>query len=514
MKRLLPLILFAFPFLAAAQRNYTEAIQQGDAAFAKGEYKTAINKFFAAEAFDPSKKEAVKGKVNAVFDRIEGLRKEAEAAKKRADQKTTEALEEKERADKALKDIREKNRVSFEAFASLGARLIFTLDHAEALEKMKAAVDIEVETDLKRKQLTEPLCELLYFFAESGRRPELARTAAELLLKLEPNQELVPMLKRSLQENWTTRKQFAPLLEKLPSFQKFQARYYPEFIPVPLGADSTFEMGSDTTEWKRFSDEQKHQVKLSAYQIATTPVTFYQFALFSEANDLSMASRTPYWGRFGDHPIVNVNWYQAIEYANWLNIHKGWSATYQIKKEPKSDPDNQVRNDYLKWKISPDSNFKGCVLPTEAQWELAARAGIGAPKMLYAGSDSLEIVGWYWENSGDKPLSGNWDTNRILDNNGRTRPVKGKKANEIGIYDMSGNVYEWCWDWYGERYYDECSKHGIVQDPTGPQGGAEGRVVRGGSWNGNPDICRVANRDFRGPDYRTFSVGFRLAFIP
>jgi len=515
MKHLLFLLcILCFVHTAHAQRSYAEAIQQGDAALKRGEYKTSMNKYFAAEAFDPSKKEVVKAKVNAVFDRIEGLRKKADDALEQVKKEQSATKTALANLEKALTDIRAKNRTTFETFAGLGARLIYTLDHAEALEKMKTAVDIEVEAGLKRQQLTEPIAELLYFFAEGGRRPELARTAAELLLQLDADAAFAPHLRQCIAEGWTTRSQFKPLLEKLPFFQKFQARYYPELVMVPLGGDSIFEMGSDSSEWEHQPDEQIHQVKLSAYRIAATPVTFYQFALYSEAADRGLASRTPYWGRFGDHPVVSVNWYEAAEYANWLNAQQGIPASYRIQKEVNSDPDNQLRNDFLKWKVDWDAKVKGYRLPTEAEWELAARAGVGAPKTLFAGSDTLDSVGWYWENSGDKPLSGNWDLNRIYDNNGRTHPVKQKKDNGIGIYDMSGNVYEWCWDWYDGDYYSECDKQGVVQNPVGPGSSADGRVVRGVNWTGIPELCRVASRYYITPSKRNHSMGFRLVFVP
>ena len=161
-----------------------------------------------------------------------------------------------------------------------------------------------------------------------------------------------------------------------------------------------------------------------------------------------------------------------------------------------------------------DTKVKGFRLPTEAEWELAARAGVGAPKTLFAGSDTLDLVGWYWENSGDKPISGNWDLNRIYDNNGRTHPVKQKKDNGIGIYDLSGNVYEWCWDWYDADYYTECQKRGIAQNPSGAKSSTDGRVIRGGCWNEDPGGCRVACRSGIYPDYRDFYTGFRLVFVP
>jgi sulfatase modifying factor 1 len=548
-----PYILFIIFLIGTcaltAQSNYTEAIQQGDAALRRGAYKTAIDKYFAAEAFDPNKKEVVRGKVKEVFDKIEALRREAEAARKqadqktreaiaekeRADQKTDEAIEEKQRADDALKqvqteeqktkdalklaeaslaEVRLKNISIFGSFSELGIELIYKLDHAEALEKLKVAAEIDVDIELKKQQLEEPISELLFFFAESGRRLELARTAAGLLMKLEPPADLAQALQQCALEGWQTRVQFTSLLEKLPLLSKLQARYYPEMAPVPLGDEGVFEMGSSPSEWNHQLDETLHKVKLSPYQMAATPVTFYQFALFSEAIDRLLASRTPYWGRYGDHPVVSVTWYEALEYANWLNAQQGLPPVYTIQKEKNSDPDNQVELDNLKWKVAWNPASKGFRLPTEAEWELAARGGVGAPRTLFAGSDTLDDVGWYLENSGDKPLPGECDLTKNYDNNCRTHTVKEKRHNGIGLYDMSGNVYEWCWDWYDTGYYVKCRKKGVTANPAGAKSSVYGRVMRGGSWDGCAVNCRLASRSGFLPDTRDDGVGFRLVFVP
>jgi formylglycine-generating enzyme required for sulfatase activity len=452
------------------------------------------------------------------YAEVERKKEEAERERQRKlEEAQRQAAIEKELADKAnaaLADLRAKNNAIFQSFTELGTDLIYTLDHAEALEKMKVAVEIDVDGELKRQQLTEPVAELLYFFAEGGRRPKLARAAAGLLLRLEPEDDLAQALQECIRDGWETRRQFAPLLEQLPFFPKFRARYYPVTVAVPLGEEGVFEMGSPESEWGHQSDEQLHQVKLSPYQMAATPVTFYQFALFSEAVDRGLASRTPYWGRFGDHPVVSVSWYEAIEYANWLNAQQGRPPVYSIQKEKNSDPGNQVRLDYLKWKVDWDTAAKGFRLPTEAEWELAARGGVGAPRTLFAGSDTLDEVGWYWENSGDKPLSGDWDLNRIYDNNGRTHTAQEKRDNGIGLYDMSGNVYEWCWDWYDAGYYEECLQNGVTLNPLGAKSSADGRVIRGGSWGGTAEDCRVADRFRSSPDSRYHGVGFRLVFVP
>lgn len=131
-------------------------------------------------------------------------------------------------------------------------------------------------------------------------------------------------------------------------------------------------------------------------------------------------------------------------------------------------------------------------MPTEAEWEYAARGGSQSKGYLYSGSNNIEDVAWYTTNSGSK-----------------THPVKTKSPNELGLYDMSGNVYEWCADWYDNTYY------GISPsvDPTGPASGSN-RVYRGGGWFNGATYCRTANRSRSTPTGRYDSLGFRLALSP
>jgi len=129
-------------------------------------------------------------------------------------------------------------------------------------------------------------------------------------------------------------------------------------------------------------------------------------------------------------------------------------------------------------------------LPTEAEWEYAARGGAKSKGYRYSGSNDIEAVAWYGRNSGSK-----------------TRQVGSKQANELGIYDMSGNVWEWVRDWYGSY------GTGAKTNPTGPRSGHY-RVIRGGSWHYNAKLCRVSNRDVITPDYRFSNLGFRLALAP
>ena len=226
----------------------------------------------------------------------------------------------------------------------------------------------------------------------------------------------------------------------------------------------TFQMGSNDSEAD--SDEQPvHQVTLSSYSIGETEVTQ---ALWEAV----MGSNPSNW-KGSSLPVERVSWKDCQKFITRLNKKTG--RTFR--------------------------------LPTEAEWEFAARGGNKSKGYKYSGSNTLDNVGWYWKNSGDRYLSGtdkDWDWNKIKNNNGRTHPVKTKSPNELGIYDMSGNVYEWCQDWKGTY------SSSVQTNPSGPSSGSY-RVFRGGSWYYFAGRCRSSNRGDITPGYRDNDLGFRLA---
>ena len=240
------------------------------------------------------------------------------------------------------------------------------------------------------------------------------------------------------------------------------------FVRIEAG---TFTMGSPEDELGRDVDEPQHEVTLTRdFYIAEMEVTQAQWVSV-------MGSNPSYFPGCDECPVDKVSWTGAVYYCNALSALEGLSPAYEINAG------------IVTW----DPEAHGYRLPTEAEWEYACRAGTttafynGPIIESYCEDPNMDEIGWYCGN----------DSNH-------TEEVGRKPPNPWGLYDMSGNLWEWCWDW--KDYYDV----GPVVDPTGPDSGTD-RVFRGGSWSHYALHCRSASRHQGGVLYKVSTVGFRPA---
>jgi formylglycine-generating enzyme required for sulfatase activity len=238
---------------------------------------------------------------------------------------------------------------------------------------------------------------------------------------------------------------------------------------IPAG---TFLMGSPDSEQDRSEDEgPQHEVEItSPFSLGIHPVTQEQYKKVMGKNPSYFTRKK---GGGPNHPVEQVSWEEAVEFCRKLSAR-------------------------------PEENAAGRTyhLPTEAEWEYACRGGANSSTPFFFG-DSLSSTQANFD--GNYPYGGA-DTGPYLQ---RTTPVGSYQPSAFGLFDMHGNVWEWCQDWYDENYYTRSPR----QDPQGPQNGGH-RVLRGGSWGDYGLFCRSALRNRGGPGVRNLFIGFRVLCSP
>lgn len=266
-----------------------------------------------------------------------------------------------------------------------------------------------------------------------------------------------------------------------------------------LVAGGVFRMGDSLGD----ADERPpHKVRVEDFYMARTETTRAEFEAFVKAtayrSDAERGEGSYVWDSLGWHkkegvdwrhtetgrerrgsdagtyPVAHVSWNDAAQYCNWLSVQAGLQPAYEFRAD-------------TFFRFEPDAG--GYRLPTEAEWEFASGGGVSQRENRHSKRELIGKQAWYSGNAGR-----------------RSHPVALKEPNSLGIYDLSGNVWEWCHDWYGADFY---ARKAVNRPVSGPETGTT-RCLRGGSWNNSGKHLRHSNRSSRYPDFRDGSVGFRV----
>ena len=316
---------------------------------------------------------------------------------------------------------------------------ILSLDYDGALEKCQTALELGVARD----SIGQRLQEVAYFYTETDTFKAVLPVLNLLNVKSDTNRMALRTVIKGISPS---------------NFENLEHRYYPEVVQIEGGS---------------FKMDSTYVVKINSFKMAKTETTVWQYNLFVKATK-HIEPRVPSWQWSGDNPIVYVSWFDAVTYNNWLSEKHNLKKVYVEKME--SGSSNSISINY---------DVKGYRLPTEAEWEFAARGGNKTHGFEFSGDSILGNISWYYENSKN-----------------RTQAVGRKTANELGLFDLTGNVKEWCNDWFGTYNFKQIDN---------PHGAKEGniRVIRGGSWSSSDNYCRVSYRNYNNPNFIINYVGFR-----
>ena len=236
--------------------------------------------------------------------------------------------------------------------------------------------------------------------------------------------------------------------------------------------------------------ERVHQIILDSYGICTHAVSNEEYKLFCDETNRDYPQEggmyqapTTYFANYRNYPVLGVSWYDAVAYCNWLSSLDGLESCY----------------DLTNWTYN--STKSGYHLPTEAQWEKAARGKLVKMDFPWGNSPAGGRCNYLYYDGSLISIMADLDGNKK-----GTLPVDTLTANGYGLFNMAGNVWEWCNDWFQRNYYDVSPS----ENPLGPETGDE-KIIRGGAWNTSEIKLHCAFRDRYPPETKRFDIGFRIA---
>jgi len=300
---------------------------------------------------------------------------------------------------------------------------------------------------------------------------------------------------------------------KVPMFYRVVSKAGPvppssSRVLIPAGS---LTMGNPFDPSEGWADERPvHTVNVSAFNIDDHEVTY---ALWDEVYQWALAHGysfdNPGKGKAANHPVQQVNWYDCVKWCNARSEKEERVPAYYTSAAKTSvyrTGQVDVQNDWVRWNA-------GYRLPTEAEWERAARGGLEGRRFPWGDTISHTQANYNSRWEGGKPFraydvsptQGYHPAYATVDWLPYTSPVGSFEPNGYGLYDMAGNVSEWCWDWYSSSYYGSSPSF----DPRGPSGASSYRVHRGGGWDTEAWSCRISSRDHSQPIVRSMSTGFR-----
>lgn len=446
---------------AITEKNYRFAFGQLESAKGypnknEGEMSELLKQIFNAVekekqeaiiARDEAKKQTIIAnyeivKTQKALEQTNLAQKQAEENLRQAKEAESRAMTQEGIAKKALAEAQDANIHVVNSYLRDIDQHILKLEYDIAFEKCQTALSLNVK--IFNDTLKKRIIEIAFFYTERD-TPEAAIKVLNILNinSLQNRKDLLITIQKNIPPEY---------------FTFLHDRYYPKMIDIEGG-------------WLEMYDGTK--IKVNSFKMAETEVTFFQYNLFAQAT--KNYKKPPIWQYWGDNPATTIFWHETILYVNWLTKRNDLGIVYTFEK-PKG---NDVIIDY---------QAKGFRLPSEIEWEFAASGGNKTHGYSFSGSNDMNEVSWNYQNS-----------------NSRTHPVRGKKPNEIGLYDMTGNVWEWCENWYNKKYI-KLAQTNVRYSKKGKE-----HSVRGGSWYGLNGDATISDRSTAYYDSSTDWIGFRIA---